>query len=122
MKVVLLATVTTIMDFDASHIGDDEYKDIASQKCKPLLFWLFLAIQDNAFVQPIQSEGCGSVKVVKEFEKTTMDCLNGGTSDNSGVTILIQGIMKVQINGIVTIGWVEDELVNRRSYRSNSIL
>ena len=38
------------------------------------------------------------------------------------MTILIQSIMKVQINGIVTIGWVEDELVNRRSYRSNSIL
>ena len=87
-KVVLLATVATIMDFDASHIGDDEYKDIASQKCKPLLFWLFLAIQNNTFVQPIQSEGCGSVKVVKEFEKTTMDCLNGGTSDNSGSHLL----------------------------------
>jgi len=87
-KVVLLATVAAIMDFDASHIGDDEYKDIASQKCKPLLFWLFLAIQDNAFVHPVQSEGCGSVKVVKEFEKTIMDSLNGGNSDNSGSHLL----------------------------------
>jgi len=37
-KVVLLATITAIMDFDASHIEDDEYKYIASQKCKPSLF------------------------------------------------------------------------------------
>ena len=37
-------------------------------------------------------------------------------------TILILTISRVQINGIVSIGCVEDELVNRRSYRSNSIL
>ena len=37
-------------------------------------------------------------------------------------TILILSIMKVQINGIVSIGCVEDNLVNRHSYRSNSIL
>jgi len=44
-KVILLLTIAAIIDFDASHIGDDEYKYTASQKCKPLLFWFFLAIQ-----------------------------------------------------------------------------
>ena len=39
-------------------------------------------------MNPIQSEGCGSVKVVKEFEKTVNECLNGGNRDDSASHLL----------------------------------
>jgi len=63
-NVVLLETNAVMTYFNASLVGKDEYNDISSQKCKPLLFWLFAAIQVNNFVKPIQSEGCRSATVL----------------------------------------------------------
>ena len=48
----------------------------------------FLSIQDDSFVNMILSEGCGSVHVVKEFEKTVQECLNGVNPDDSASHLL----------------------------------
>ena len=40
-------------------------------------------VQDDNSVKPVQSEGCGSVKVVKECEKTVKKCLSGCNTDDS---------------------------------------
>ena len=57
-----------------------------------------------------------SEKYLNDLDKRLVE------KERPSITILILTISTVQINGIVSIGCVEDELVNRRSYRSNSIL
>jgi len=47
MLKMILKVLSAIAEFDAAHLNDVEYKDITSQKCKLLLFWLFLALKDD---------------------------------------------------------------------------
>ena len=82
-KGVLLDTIAQILAFDATHLNDAEYTDIACQKCKPLLFWLYLAQKDDTLVKAIQSQACGNVTLVQSFAKVEKDCLRGTSNDPS---------------------------------------
>ena len=82
-KAVLLEAISAIVSFDATHLNDAEYQDIASQKCKPLLFWLFLAQKDDNFVKSIHSQACCNVTLVQSFEQMTKECLKGTSNDSS---------------------------------------
>jgi hypothetical protein len=82
-KVVLLDTIAQILAFDATHLNDAEYTDIACQKCKPLLFWLYLAQKDDTLVKAIQSQACGNVTLVQSFAKGEKECLRGTSNDPS---------------------------------------
>ena len=82
-KAVLLDSIAQIAAFDATHLNDAEYTDIACQKCKPLLFWLYLAQKDNTLVKAIQSQACGNVTLVQSFAKVEKECLKGTSNDSS---------------------------------------
>ncbi len=57
-KTILVEVVNAIKEFDFVNAPDIDYVDSAKAKCKPLLFWLYLAGKDDIAIKPIPSENC----------------------------------------------------------------
>jgi len=99
-RAVFLEAISVCIAFDGATLNDPEYQDIASQKCKPILFWLFLAQKDDNFVKPIQSQACGNITLMQSFEKMERECLHG-PSNNSSLASL-QGPPEMMVASVTT--------------------
>ena len=74
-RVVLVKCVKAVKDFYTKHVKDAEYADKAKSKCKEIMFWLYLASQNNNEIDAIQVTGCNNEKVASELKKIKKLCL-----------------------------------------------
>ena len=68
---ILLDVISSIKLFDSLHDSDNEYKEKAAVKCKPLLLWVYVTIRavETEGVYKVQSEPCSNVELVKITNK-----------------------------------------------------
>ena len=69
--------VSAIKTFDTTYNDDRDYKEKASVECKPLLFWLYVAVIGYLAdgVKKVDTEPCANLELVKELKKIEMNIL-----------------------------------------------
>ena len=72
---ILVEVVNAIKEFDTVHAIDAEYTDAAKTKCKPLLYWLYLAGKDNEIIKQIPSMVCSNARLANSFVQLESQCL-----------------------------------------------
>jgi hypothetical protein len=65
----LLQSAKAIVNFDNEHANDDEYVDKARNKCKDLLFWLYLVTTGSETITATPVIGCTSPLVSSHFKQ-----------------------------------------------------
>ena len=81
-KLLLLKVVQAIKSFDTKHNADDEFIDKAKQKCKDIIFWIYLAGKENA-IKPIPTTANINRRVKKKIKEITSSCISTKRSTNN---------------------------------------
>ena len=74
-KKLLLAVVLAIKDFDTKFDGDEEYTNKARQKCKEILYWLYLSSKEESPIQAIPTTVCTSRRVRERLNNLSQHCV-----------------------------------------------
>ena len=87
-KEVLLAAVRSIKAFDTTQAANPEYTEKAKQKCKDLVYWLYLVSQDSTGVVATPVTGCNSIDLITKLNEVGRKCLGqaGVSPTKVGVT------------------------------------
>jgi hypothetical protein len=81
-KELLIKVVQAIKNFDTEHNTDNEFKDRAKQKCKDLMFWIYLASKDN-IINPIPTTVNVSRRVKKYLDDIKAKCIKSAGRNNN---------------------------------------
>ena len=84
-KQLLLQVVQAIKAFDTKNSTDTNYVDKAKQKCKDILFWIYLASKNDETIQPIPTTTNMNRRIKKTLEDIEESCLltrNKTTNNN----------------------------------------
>ena len=79
-KTLLLTVMLAIKKFDAEFDGNDDYTNKARQKCKDILYWLYLVGKEDSPIKAIPTTVCTSRRVQERLNGITSQCL-GQTKD-----------------------------------------
>ena len=80
---LLLKIVEEIKNFDTKHNTDTDYTDKAKQKCKDLLFWIYLAGKENNAVKAIPTTVNINRRIKKKLDEITTSCLTSKHQTNN---------------------------------------
>ena len=85
---IFLDVITAIKDFDEIHKDDDEFKEKAATKCKQLLHWLFVAMNDDdeKGIAQIQFALCTNETILERMKMFGATNLTQANNPHSQVT------------------------------------
>ena len=81
-KLLLIKVIQAIKNFDTTHNTDDEFVDKAKQKCKDLLFWIYLAGKENA-IKSIPTTVNVNRRVKQNIKDITFSCISEKRPNNN---------------------------------------
>ena len=70
-KEMLLKLVNAIKAFDVQYSGNTDYCDKAQQKCKDVLYWVYLACQGNGAIKAVPTAVCHSARIRRRLREET---------------------------------------------------
>ena len=75
---ILLEVISAIKTFDANFSSDGDYKEKATTECKPLLFWLYVAVKGSLEdgVKKIDTQPCAKIDLVQQLNKIEANILS----------------------------------------------
>jgi hypothetical protein len=90
-KELLLAIVLAIKAFDSEFDANDEYNNKAKQKCKELLYWLYLSSKPVSPIKAIPTTVTTSRRLRENFNQIVSQCLD------KAITNQVQGPHQVDL-------------------------
>ena len=68
---LLLEVVSAIKTFDTNFSSDGDYKEKAATECKPLLYWLYIAVKGSLEdgIKKIDTQPCAKLDLVQQLNK-----------------------------------------------------
>ena len=82
-KSLLLAVVLAIKQFDTEFDGNADYTNKAKQKCKDILYWLYLSSKADSPVKSIPTTVSKSRRIRDKLIEVTSTCIKGNTTSNT---------------------------------------
>ena len=82
-KALLLAVVLAIKNFDTQFDGNEEYTNKAKQKCKEILYWLYLASKQDSPIKAIPTTVSTSKRVREKLNGITNQCIGQTREQNT---------------------------------------
>ena len=82
-KSLLLAVALAIKQFDIDFDGNTDYVNKAKQKCKDILYWLYLASKQDSPVKPIPTTVCKSRRIRDKLNDITSTCINTNVTNQA---------------------------------------
>lgn len=70
-----MKVVQEIKDFDTKYNTDNNYVNKAKQKCKDILFWIYLASKHNSVMRPILSTSNMNRRIKTKLDSITKSCI-----------------------------------------------
>ena len=74
-KELLLTVVAAIKKFDTTHDGNDEYLNKAKQKCKEILYWIYLASKQDSPIKSLPTTVTRSRRVREKLKDISQHCI-----------------------------------------------
>lgn len=82
-KSLLLAVIAEIKSFDTKYEGNAEYQNKAKQKCKDILFWLYLTSKIDSPIKAIPTTVSRSRRIRDKLTSITCSCIHQDRTHNS---------------------------------------
>jgi len=91
-----LEVVSAIKLFDTTFDGDVEYKEKAAVECKPLIFWLYVAIKASLEdgVKKIETQPCAKVDLVESLSKIEDNILSKAAESNASFSQSLAALLE----------------------------
>ena len=74
-ELLLLSVITSIKKFDTTNDGNDEYLNKAKQKCKEILYWIYLASKQVSPIPSLPTTVMRSCRVWEKLSSITQTCI-----------------------------------------------
>jgi hypothetical protein len=93
-ETVLLNCIKSIKEFDTKHATDAEYVDKAKSKCKDILFWLYLVIENSPAILATPSMGCSNKMMASKISKVSKEKLDDSTTIETSIATQVESSLK----------------------------
>ena len=70
------------MEFGSKHDTDVEYQQIARQKCKDIIYWIYLAIKDDSAIKSIPITVNKSSRIQEKLNEVSRSCIESSEKES----------------------------------------